>query len=143
MQQRHVRFALIAVLVAVTLVAAGFLWGASGRWAAEERLAAAERRAALTEARRLALAGQVALGRLNFGEAAGLFDSARVAAGTSADELERGGYPELAAAVRGASQELGEARSLAAALDQGATGRAATAIAALDRAAAGLEARQP
>ncbi|HEY8535462.1 MAG TPA: hypothetical protein VIL25_03400 [Vicinamibacterales bacterium] len=143
MQQRHVRFALIALLVAITLVAAGFLWGASGRWAAEERLAAVERRAALTEARRLALAGQVALGRLNFGEAAGLFDSARVAAGSAADTLQHGGFTELAEAVRGAAQQLEEARSLAAALDQGASGRANTAIAALDRAAADLETRQP
>ena len=47
----------IACLIALTVLGAGYLWGARGRWAAEDRLAAVERQAALSETRRLALAG--------------------------------------------------------------------------------------
>ncbi len=138
MQQKQVRLAVIAVLVGVTLCGAGFLWGASGRWAAEERLAAVERQAALAEARRLALAGQVALARLNFGEASGLFDSARVASESTAALLESTGLPAAAGRARTAAQDLGEARELAGKLDQGANARAGAAVAALDQAAAQL-----
>jgi hypothetical protein len=35
----QVKTAGIALLVALTVLGAGYLWGARGRWAAEERLA--------------------------------------------------------------------------------------------------------
>ena len=88
----------IDALVALTVLGAGYLWGARGRWAAEERLAFVERQAALNDARRLVLSGQVSLTRLNFGEAAGLFESARAGTESAAVQMETAG---LAVAVCG------------------------------------------
>ena len=130
----------IVLLVAITVLGAGYLWGARGRWAAEGRLALVERQASLSETRRLALAGQLALTRLNFGEAAGLFESARAGADTVARALEQDGQPALAGEAAKAAQVFTEARSLAAKLDQGAAGKASDAVALLDRAAASLPA---
>jgi hypothetical protein len=128
----------LACLIAVTVLGAGYLWGARGRWAAEDRLAAVERHASLCEARRLTLAGQMALARLNFGEAAGLFESARAGADTVAKGLEQAGLQELAGQTASAAQALTDARGLAAKLDQGSAGKAGDALGLLDRAAAGL-----
>ena len=80
MTMQQAKTAGLAFLVALTVLGAGYLWGARGRWAAQDRLAVVERQAALSETRRLTLAGQMALTRLNFGEAAGLFESARAGA---------------------------------------------------------------
>lgn len=126
----------IAVLVALTVLGAGYLWGARGRWAAEERLQGVERQAAFSEARRLTLAGQMSLTRLNFGEAAGLFESARVAAEEIARGLDKDGQIEVAGEATKAAQTLAEARALAAKLDQGAAGKGGEALAILDAAAA-------
>jgi hypothetical protein len=126
----------IAVLVALTTLGAGYLWGARGRWAAEERLAVVEREASLSEARRLVLAGQVSLTRLNFGEAAGLFESARTATEAAIPLAERAGQSAAVSGLQAAGAALAEARALAAKLDQGAFGRAGDALAALDRVAA-------
>ena len=84
MTMQQAKMAGLACLIAVTVLGAGYLWGARGRWAAEDRLAAVERQASLSETRRLTLAGQMALTRLNFGEAAGLFESARAGADAAA-----------------------------------------------------------
>ena len=135
---QHAKTAGIALLVALTVLGAGYLWGARGRWAAEERLAAVERTAALSETRRLVLAGQIALTRLNFGEAAGLFESARAGAQGAGQALTVG---RLRATGRArppeAAQALTDARGLAAKLDQGAAGKAGEALALLDSVAAG------
>jgi hypothetical protein len=125
----------IAVLVALTVLGVGYLWGARGRWAAEERLQGVERQAAFSEARRLTLAGQMSLTRLNFGEAAGLFESARVAAEEIARRLDQDGQIELAGEATKAAQTLADARALAAKLDQGAAGKGGEALAILDAAA--------
>lgn len=131
----------IAVLVGLTLLGAGYLWGARGRWAAEERLAFVERQAALNDARRLVLSGQVALSRLNFGEAAGLFESARAGTQTAAAQMEAAGLAVAVGDLRTAGAALGEARALAAKLDQSAFAKAGDALALLDKAAA--EHREP
>ena len=135
---QHAKTAGIALLVALTVLGAGYLWGARGRWAAEERLAAVERTAALSETRRLVLSGQIALTRLNFGEAAGLFESARAASDEVARSLIQGGFEQLGAEASKAAQGLTEARGLAAKLDQAAAGRAGDALALLDRVASGI-----
>lgn len=132
---------LIAVLVGLTLLGAGYLWGARGRWAAEERLAFVERQAALNDARRLVLSGQVALSRLNFGEAAGLFESARAGTETTAAQMETAGLAVAVGDLRTAGAALGEARALAAKLDQSAFAKAGEALALLDKTAA--EHREP
>lgn len=136
MTMQHAKTAGIAFLIALTVLGAGYLWGARGRWAAQDRLAMVERQAVLSDARRLTLAGQMALTRLNFGEAAGLFESARASADSAASRLEQGGLPEGAAEAVKAAEALTEARGLAAKLDQGAAGKAGDALALLDRAAA-------
>ena len=133
---QNLKTAGIAVLVALTVLGVGYLWGARGRWAAEERLQGVERQAAFNEARRLTLAGQMSLTRLNFGEAAGLFESARVAAEEIARGLDQDGQIELAGEATRAAQALAEARALAAKLDQGAAGKGGEALAILDAAAA-------
>ena len=141
--QQQVKTAGLVVLVALTVLGAGYLWGARGRWAAEERLAAAERQAVLGETRRLTLAGQLALTRLNFGEASGVFESARASADQAARRLEADGMLPLAGESTKAAEALGEARGLAAKLDQAAAGKASDALAALDRGVAGLSAPAP
>ncbi len=140
---REVKTAIIAVLVALTMLGAGYLWGARGRWAAEERLEIVERQVVLGETRRLTLAGQIALTQLNFGEAAGLFESARASADQTARRLEADGMLDLAGESTRAAEALGEARGLAAKLDQAAAGKASDALAALDRTAARLPATAP
>lgn len=133
----------LVLLVALTVLGAGYLWGARGRWAAQERLVLVERHASVSETRRLALAGQLALTRLNFGEAAGLFESARAGADGVARALEQEGLAELSAEAAKAAQALSEARGLAAKLDQAAAGKASDALATLDRAAAALPGATP
>lgn len=128
----------LVLLVALTVLGAGYLWGARGRWAAQERLTVVERQASLSETRRLALAGQLALTRLNFGEASGLFESARAGADSAARALEQDGLPDVAGEATKAAQALMEARGLSAKLDQAAAGKASDAVAMLDRAAAAL-----
>ena len=132
----------IAMLVALTTLGAGYLWGARGRWAAEERLVAVERQASLSEARRLVLAGQLSLTRLNFGEAAGFFESARTATEAVIPLAEQAGQSTAVPALQAAGAALGEARGLAAKLDQAAFGRSGDALAQLDKVAA-LPASQP
>ena len=126
----------IAALVALTTLGAGYLWGARGRWAAEQRLATVEHQALLSEARRLVLAGQVSLTRMNFGEAAGFFESARTATDAAIPPAERAGQPAAVSDLQAAGAALGEARALAAKLDQGAFGRASDALTQLDKVAA-------
>jgi hypothetical protein len=133
---QQMKTAAIAVLVALTTLGAGYLWGARGRWAAEEQLATVERQAALSEARRLTLAGQVSLTRLNFGEAAGRFESARTATEAASGLAQRAGLSTAVSDLQAAGAALGEARALAAKLDQGAFGRASDALAQLDKVAA-------
>jgi hypothetical protein len=127
----------IGVLVALTTLGAGYLWGARGRWAAEERLAVVERQAALNDARRLVLSGQVALTRLNFGEAAGLFESARAGTESAAAQMETAGLAVAVGDLRTAGAALADARALAAKLDQSAFAKAGDALALLDKTAAG------
>lgn len=140
MTMRYVKIAGLSLLVALTILAAGYFWGAAGRGAALDRLAIVERQAELSEARRLTLAGQMALTRLNFGEAAGLFESARAGADACALALRQSGRQEEGAEVARAAQALTEARGLSAKLDQGSTGKAGDALAILDRVAAALPA---
>ena len=124
---QQAKMAGLACLIAVTVLGAGYLWGARGRWAAQDRLAAVERQAALSETRRLTLAGQM-----------GLFESARAGADAAAKGLEHEGLQELAGQTATAAQALTEARGLAAKLDQGSAGKAGDALALLDRTAAAL-----
>lgn len=135
---RNVKTVGIAILVAVTVLGLGYLWGARGRWAAEERLQVVERQASFAETRRLTLAGQMSLTRLNFGEAAGLFESARVGAEEAARALDQAGLIEIAGEATKAAQALSQARASAAKLDQGAAGKAGEALAILDAAAGKL-----
>lgn len=134
----HAKTAGITFLVALSVLGAGYLWGARGRWAAQDRLAVVERQAELSETRRLVLAGQLALTRLNFGEAGGLFESARASADGAARALAQTGQQEGAGEVAKAASALAEARGLAAKLDQGSAGKAGDALAILDRVAAAL-----
>jgi hypothetical protein len=130
---KHVKLAVIGVLVALTVLAVGFLWGARGRWAAEERLATVERQWRLANARREALAGTVDIYKLNFGAATGHFEAARAEATTVAASLESAGLGSQAQGARAAASHLDEARALAAKLDQTAGQRAAAAAGELDR----------
>ena len=78
MTMQQAKMAGLACLIALTVLGAGYLWGARGRWAGQDRLAVVESQApAERNPSADALYGQMALTRLNFGEAAGLFESAR------------------------------------------------------------------
>lgn len=128
----------IVTLVALVLMTATYFWGGWGRWAAEKRVARVEAALALSEARRDALAGSLDLYKLNFGAAAGHFESARAAADHARALLKTAGVSSDSSDVASASALLDEARALAARLDQAAGQKAAAAIAALDRAAGEL-----
>ena len=88
---KQLKLAGIGLLVALTVLAAGYLWGARGRWAAEERLGTMERQWRLADARREALAGSVDIYKLNFGAAAGHFETARATAASVATALDAAG----------------------------------------------------
>ena len=133
---KQIKLAGLGLLVALTVLAAGYLWGARGRWAAEERLGIAERQWHLADARREALAGSVEIYKLNFGAATGHFEAARAGAVAVASALETAGLGPQAASASAAAGHLDEARVLASRLDQAAGQRAATAVGELDKAAA-------
>jgi hypothetical protein len=138
---RNLKLAGIGLLVACTILALGYLWGARGRWAAEEQLARLDLHLALADARREALAGSIDVQRLNFGSAAGHFETARVAAERARVALDSEGLADQAADAKTAVALLDEARSLAAKVNQAAGERAARATDALDRAAAQMPSR--
>jgi len=133
---KQLKLAGIGLLVALTVLAVGYLWGARGRWAAEERLGTVERQWRLADARREALAGSVEIYKLNFGAAAGHFEAARATAAAIATALEAAGLSGRAGNARSAATHLDEARALASKLDQAAGQKAAAAIGELDQAAA-------
>jgi hypothetical protein len=132
---RQVKLAGIGVLVAATVLAVGFLWGARGRWAAEERLSLVEQQLLLSDARRETYAGSVELQKLNFGAAAGHFEAARAASDQARLRLEAAGETAKAQQAATATGLLNEARALCARLDQAAGERAQRAAQALEQAA--------
>jgi hypothetical protein len=132
---RQLKLAGIGVLVAATVVALGFLWGARGRWAAEERLAVLEQQLLLSDARRETYAGSLELQKLNFGAAAGHFEAARVAADQARLRSEAAGETAKAERAGTAAGLLNEARALCSRLDQAAGERAQRAARALEQAA--------
>ena len=131
---RHVKLIGIAVLVAITILALGFLWGARGRWAAEERLALVERQLLLSDARRETYAGSVELQKMNFGAAAGHFEAARAASDQLRLRFEAAGDSTSAERAGNATGLLNEARARAARLDQSAGERAQRAAQTLEQA---------
>jgi hypothetical protein len=132
---RPLKLAGIGALVAATVLALGFLWGAQGRWAAEERLALVEQQLMLSDARRETYAGSLELQKLNFGAAAGHFEAARAAADQIRLRYEAAGDTAKAEHVGQAAGLLNEARSLCSRLDQAAGERAQRAARALEEAA--------
>jgi hypothetical protein len=132
---RHVKLAGIGVLVAATVLALGFLWGARGRWAAEERLSLMEQQLLLSDARRETYAGSVDLQKLNFGAAAGHFEAARAASDQVRLRFEAAGETAKAQQAATAAGLLNEARALSARLDQAAGQRAQRAAQILEQAA--------
>jgi hypothetical protein len=132
---KQLKLAGIGLLVALTVLAVGYLWGARGRWAAEERLGVMERQWRLADARREALAGSVEIYKLNFGAAAGHFEAARATAASVAAALDAAGLSGHGGNSRSAATHLYEARALASKLDQAAGQKAAAAVGELDQAA--------
>jgi hypothetical protein len=132
---RQMKLAGIGALVAATILALGFLWGARGRWAAEERLALVEQQLLLSDARRETNAGSLELQKLNFGAAAAHFEAARAAADQVRLRAEASGATTKAEQAGTAVGLLAEARSLCSRVDQGAGERAQRAARALEQAA--------
>jgi hypothetical protein len=132
---RQLKLAGIGLLVACTVLALGYLWGARGRWAAEEKLIVIERHLLLSDARREAYAGSLDLQRLNFGAAAGHFEAGRSASDKARLALEAGGLAAVAEQAKAATTLLEEARDLSSRLDQAAGARAQRAAQALEEAA--------
>ena len=132
---RALKLAGIGALVAATVLALGFLWGARGRWAAEERLALVEQRLLLSDARRETYAGSLELQKLNFGAAAGHFEAARAAADQVRLQSEALGDSAKAEQAATAAGLLNEARALCSRLDQAAAERAQRAARTLEQAA--------
>jgi hypothetical protein len=132
---RQMKLAGIGALVAATILALGFLWGAGGRWAAEERLALVEQQLLLSDARRETYAGSLELQKLNFGAAAARFEAARAAADQVRLRAEASGATTKAEQAGTAAGLLAEARSLCSRVDQGAGERAQRAARALEQAA--------
>ncbi len=133
---RQLKLAGIGLLVACTVLALGYLWGARGRWAAEEQLVLIERQLLLSDARREAHAGSLDLQKLNFGAAAGHFEAGRASSDKARLALEGAGLAAQAEQAKTASALLDEARDLSSRLDQAAAERAQRAAEALEKAAA-------
>ena len=123
-----------AVLVLVLAVAGGWIWGSSAGRSAEREVAALRLQHHLMDARSRILAARVDLYRLNFGSATTNLEEAKVPLEAAAGMLDREGDAERAAAVRSAIQAAGEARRLAAKVDQAAQGPADRALADIRRA---------
>lgn len=132
---RYLKLAGIGVLVAATILALGFLWGARGRWAAQEKLAHVEQQLLLSDARRETFAGTLELQKLNYGAAAAHFEAARAAADQVRLRAEASGETATAEQAGTATGLLAEARSLCAKVDQAAGERAQRASRALEQAA--------
>jgi hypothetical protein len=121
--------------IGVTILAAGYVWGAWGRRDAERQLARSTAQLALSDARRNAFAGSVDLYKLNFGAAAAHFEAARATADRARGLLTVVASTADPAELASAVTSLDEARALAAKLDQAAGQKAAAAVALLDKAA--------
>ena len=132
---RQLKLAGIGLLVACTVLALGYLWGARGRWAAEEHLVIVERQLLLSDARRETYAGSLDLQKLNFGAAAGHFEAGRARSDKARLALEAAGLVAQAEQAKAATALLDEARDLSSRLDQAAGERAQRAAQALEHAA--------
>jgi hypothetical protein len=130
----RIKLALWGLLAAVLLLAAGWLWGASGRHAAE----AAERQASLrlhvAQARAALTAARVDIFERNFGQASRNLEQAKTSLSRVATALEESGGAAGVTAVREALSRSAKAQQLAGAVDQAANTEAAEAVRALERA---------
>jgi hypothetical protein len=129
-----VKIVLWGLLAAAVLLAAGWLWGASGRWDAQAGLRDSELRLRLSEARGALASARVDLFELNYGQASRHLEQARGALNDSARRLEEDRRQEAAAGVRDALAKTVEAQQLAAGVNTTANERAADALKSLDRA---------
>jgi hypothetical protein len=129
------KIVLWGLLVAVILVAAGWVWGASGRWAAQASLRDAELRLRLSDARGALARARVDLFELNYGQASRHLDQARSALEDAASRLDENRQPDRAGAVREALKKTLEAQQLASSVNTAANERAGEALKLLDTAA--------
>lgn len=129
-----VKIILWGLVVALVLLGAGWLWGASGRWDAQASVRDAELRLHLVEAQAALARARVDLFELNYGEAARRFGQGMRALSDAANRLDASGQKETAAAVREALAKASEAQRLAASVNTSANERAAEALKSLDRA---------
>jgi hypothetical protein len=122
----------IAAALLIALLA-GYLWGASGRRAAQQALEASTLRADLIAARSSIVDARVDLYNVNFGNASRDLQAAIDRLPSLADRMKTAGTADDQQAIAEASAKADEAHRLAGKLDAGANGRAADAVAALDR----------
>lgn len=121
------------LLAAVLLLAAGWLWGASGRWAAQADQQNARLRLQVAEARSALTGARVDVYERNFGQASRHLEQAKTSLRQAASALEAAGRNDEAAAVNDALARAVKAQQLAGGVDQAANSEAAEALKILDR----------
>jgi hypothetical protein len=128
------KIVLWGIVVALVVLVAGWLWGASGRWDAQASAKDAELRLRLSEAQASLARARVDLFELNYGEASRRIGQGMRALSDAANRLDANGQKETADAVRDAFAKATQAQQLAASVNTAANERAAEALKALDRA---------
>ena len=129
------KMVLWAVVAALVVLGAGWLWGAGGRWAIEGQARATMLRLQLAEGRAALTAARIDVFELNFGNASRHIEQGKRALTAAAGQLDQDGPAESATAVRDALAKAADAQQLAGSVDQAANSRLADAVKALDRAA--------
>lgn len=128
------KIVLWAVVAALVLLGAGWVWGASGRRDAQASVRDAELRLRLSESQAALARARVDLFELNYGEASRRFGQALRALSDAANRLDADGQKETAGVVREALAKATQAQQLAASVNTTANERAGEALRSLDRA---------
>jgi hypothetical protein len=129
---RRLKLGLAGLGVIVALLAAGWLWGASGRFAVERQVQSLQLRLELAQARNRVLDARVSLHHMNFGQAGQQLEGARPMLRWARERFQEQRQNDAANTLNGALAHIEEAQRLAGTLDQAADDRAAEAVRAID-----------
>ena len=128
---RAVKFAMVALGVAIVLLGIGYVWGASGRFSVESALDETRQQLDMAQARGHILDARVSLYNMNFGEASRHFEEAKAPLRRIRQRHVDAGRTEAVRGISAALEHLEEAQRLAGKLEQGANTKAGEALEAI------------
>lgn len=125
------KYILIAVGVAIVMVGLGYVWGSSGRFTLESALTETRQRLDIAEARGHILDARVSLYNMNFGEAGGSMEDAKVPLRRIRQRYVDAGRADSVRNISAAIEHLTEAQRLAGKLEPASNTKAGEALEAI------------